>query len=265
MRLAFTFAFLLLCMGLRLSSATNPSSSPTPVCYNSWFRTLGETNFYRWVCGCQFNGRRRALGVVSHLAPIGKRNSFARYLRFLRCHDQVRRRYRLSSLCITDIRKWRRIATREIRRCSNLSPSKDDLREKGSLLKRFNRQNCVSTFITRVDGSNRQGVWICRCNQAQFRVQPPESPPDIVVGQARFQTVGSPGGSEKELAFLSKCIGNVKKQGDDVCGSSFNDFNILGRHLLETCCKRARTKFPKSKFACKAIVRDDLSGLKIAV
>lgn len=265
MRLNFTITVLLLFFGSRHSFATHPSPSPTPVCYNLWVRSLGETNFNRWVCECSFSGSIRALGVVTYPAPTGKHDSFARYLRFLRCHIHARRRYHLSSLCLTDIHKWRRIATREIRKCAHLLPTKVERREKGSLRKRFNRKSCVSKFIGRVDGLNSEGVWICFCNQTQFPAHPPENPPGIVVGQARFQTIGSPGGTGNELEFLKQCMGKSRKQGDDLCGASFDDFNILGRHLLEACCKRARAKFPKKKFACKAIVPDDLSGLKVPV
>lgn len=264
MRLTFMLAVLLFCTGPRHSSATNPPS-PTPVCTTPWARTLGETNFYRWVCEWSIGSKSRILGAVIYPAPSGKRDSYARYLRFLRCRNHVHRRYHLNNLCLTDLHKWRRIATREIRRCAHLLPTKADRREKGSLRKRFNRKFCTSLFVGFVDGSNSEGIWICLCRQAQFSVHPPDIPPGIIAGQARFQTIKAPGGSEKELVFLRKCMESGKKQGDSVCKTSLNDFNILGRHMLEACCKRARTKFPKSKFACKAIVPDDLSGLKVPV
>ena len=245
MELAPKYLFFL--VAFLLSSMTAGAAS---LCRVHLFRRVGRFSSHVYICECRPSASKPYLvpsraeipTVISEKDTIGRNNAF------YRCTGK-------DQLHLEEV-------------CSHGTPSQFETEARSTL------QKCKMAPLTPTDKSQthpftyptdqcqlRLGIYVpgpatvsvCSCKISQKRF--------VATGRAAALTAESPEDPLKEAKIIKKCVADTEAQLSKVCKDTPKDFEILSLQLLETCCKRLRTKFDMEKLECKAIVPDDLGPL----
>lgn len=218
-------------------------------CDTNIVRNLGRNNDYVLACACKdrtglaiFRGRAQAKG------PSGAADTAAKGKATIRCLQAHRNR--LTHICSRNGIGFERAAQMALHRCLRAIPTAADKRTKGKFT--YRRDMCDARFAPLI-GRQVGGFWICRCSQGGFRV---------VTGVGALVTTGSPFGAKKEVLLTRQCTLSVRAQLTQTCRGAPGDFELLALQLMEVCCKRLRLALVTSKLKCRALVPDDITGLK---
>lgn len=230
-------------------------------CEIQFIRLTGARNWYLWNCRCTLPPlASRTFGRAIIPAPSPSLESLPRFNRAVKCYNHARKRLNLRQVCLHNPQRYDRLAAHALQQCdreANIHVMQDKQQPF-----RYNKAFCRADFIQVFKSNFTQAISICLCEQRQFHISPF---PRVVVGRAAFETDLSPLGAEKEIALLNHCTEEMKERLMEGCATAPDDFNIFAAQLLEVCCKRVRDKTSLEKFECKAIVPDDISGLKVPV
>lgn len=254
MRRVSHFFPILCCVLYTLSQATLTLASkkaPKRRCDLDLIRQIGRESNYVWVCIC--DGKKGASkfadGRIQIELPETNRKA-AQGLATLRCIQ--RHRATMSALCNRKGQLFQKEGRPVLQKCIHEKPTAGELKTKGPF--RYKRNRCVADFFA-VRFPLKGGSWVCSCDQSPFY--------RVNTGAAAFRPQPEDIGA-LESSTIDKCSVSVRKDMQRVCQDSPSDFELLGLHLLQVCCKRARVGF-ETKFRCADIVPKDVGFLKVPI
>lgn len=221
---------------LKLSERTKGGLSVTLT------RAVGRVQQYVYACRKLTKGEFFIRAIAITDAPKNR----AKDRGFLRC--AIDRLDDLLDECAKGLDAFEHEGNRIFQHCAESKP----LRKKGNLDPRdFSTRKCEAVYRSYV-GREIGGVWLCFCDQGEYKV---------VAGNAQFNTNAAPAGATQEVETLRDCTKETTAQLKEVCLNTPGDFELLALHILQTCCKRARTA-SDSKFQCAAAVPANVAFLK---
>lgn len=208
------------------------------------FRRVGVVQQYVPVCNANDadSHTSSAIGRAFMNAPEDRAKDRA----FLRC--LIKKKSSLTEKCMKGRKQFEHAANAALEECAHAEPVNED---GGADPRAFSQDNCSVRFTSYV-GRNVWSLWSCQCYQQDYTVLP---------GVAIFSTEMSPIDSALENEILQQCTASTKDQLDAVCKNVPNDFQLLALHILQACCKRARTA-TDAKLQCAEAVPADVSPFK---
>eukprot|EP00178_Gracilaria_changii_P002013 TRINITY_DN1296_c0_g1_i1.p1 TRINITY_DN1296_c0_g1~~TRINITY_DN1296_c0_g1_i1.p1 ORF type:complete len:247 (-),score=38.01 TRINITY_DN1296_c0_g1_i1:952-1692(-) len=219
-------------------------------CFIELTRIFGTAsrNRYALLCKCS---PTVAKSLVFSAVRAEQEDTVGRGAATVRCIAHQRRR--LTTQCnYLNSTEFARHAHPVLNRCFNrtaLTPQEASATEPFT----FVSDNCVSKFASSQGSLETAAAWVCECAQNDFY--------EVTPGWPRYVLSGSAAAKARGLDEIRSCAMPYSQQMQQVCTNSAGDYDVLGLHILQTCCKRARTQL-ESKFECAAIVPDDLTDAK---
>lgn len=236
---------------LSLFAATLVSTVYSDIpCFLKLVRFIAPTNSYRLLCKCP-------LSLMDPVEPSrGVANTFAippftngNNLAVRRCISK--QSSSLLNICNNRQKLFSSQSQSVLNHCVNAPMLPVERKDKRQL--QFNTNKCAPTFFRRNVTGAQKGIWSCQCDQGDNYF--------VGTGDAQVEIDGEGEDAEKEWQMFGQCVAMIGGGVERVCEETPKDFGVLALHLLQVCCKRQRVGM-NSKFACRAIVPDDLDALK---
>ena len=247
--------FLLLLSLLALLAPSAPASS-TPPCNGKCFvevsRYIGARPFYALICKSGFDtGRatlRRFLPSRPNFDTVGRAQAAERCFRRTRAH--------LDRACnhATTERDFMHRTMHIMRRCVDRPHMTPAERRRSGPYRQPPPETCTSRTVEWKKSPTVLAIAFLReCVVDDFF----ETGNTI----AEYFIKSDSPDINQHFAFVRKCGKTFAKDLENIAVSSPADYQLLGLHLLQACCKR-HTPNSNLKFRCEDIVPADVSGLK---
>ncbi|PXF47692.1 hypothetical protein BWQ96_02554 [Gracilariopsis chorda] len=245
LRQLLSFAVMIICV--RIVTCSSRSSEQ---CFIELARViigLGSRNRYSLLCKCA-----PQVAKVFFSVPVAPGETAGKSEATVNCIAREERR--LTSMCNRlNETEFQRHAFPVLDRCVN-HPILTSEEAEATQPFTFNTEKC-SSKVAWTQGTRVTSVaWVCECSQFDFY--------EVTPGWAKYDLRGDAIDAAQEFTAIRRCAEEATEQMQEVCKNNPSDYYILGLHILQTCCKRARVN-SEPKFECAAAVPDDLSQLKV--